>query len=164
MKELLLCALRRIGRAATAADVTDAAVGLAVDAGWPRHHYEGNTVKRVAAALRQMEGAGVVRRVGEERVDGNARPLWAPGDGRFDAQAPVPVPAEPARKHALEGRTQAQAFTMFDAMDELAVLGQRQMSELMEFAQRQAREYQAMQARVRSRLAAVGLPDDEDDA
>lgn len=164
MNELLLCALRRLGRPAIASDITDAAVGLALDAGWPRHHYEGNTVKRSAAALRAMEGKGLVRRAGDERTNGTDRPLWMPADGVYDSNAAVPTPPAPARRHALDGRSQAQAFTMFDAMDELAVLGQKHLQDLAAFTERQISEYKAAALRVRSRLATVGLPDDEDDA
>jgi hypothetical protein len=163
MNELLLCALRRIGRPAIASDITDAAVGLALDAGWPRNHYEGRTAKHVAAALRAMEAKGMVRRAGGERVNGNDRQLWEPADGTYDATAAVPLPPAPARRHALEGRSQAQAFTMFDAMDELAVLGQKHLHDLAAFTERQITEYKAAAARVRSRLATVGLPNDEDE-
>lgn len=158
MNELLLCALRRIGRAATAADVADGATGLAMDAGWSRQQYlAASNVKRVAAALRAMEGRGLVRRDGEQRVDGVDRPLWAPVDG-FDAKAPVPAP--PARaQNPLEDLSQSQVLTVFDVQDTFA----QELFREREAHLARVREIDAVIQRARRTLATVGLPAREDD-
>lgn len=162
MQRLLLCALRRHGVPATAADATDVAVGLAMDAGWPRAEIELITPQRAAAALRAMAKRGEVERAGIETVEGNDRPLWQPANGRFNATEPVPPP--PHREgdtHVLTGMSSAQAMTMFDAVDELAMIGQRNLVEMNNLVSRLNSEYQAAALRMRRRLVSVGIIGDD---
>ena len=99
-RELILCALHRLGKPSMAADVADQAAALALsEPGWPRNTGAKFSPASAAAHLNQIaEKAGTAR-----DTSGNNRPLFQPKGGTFDPNYPMPEPPRPPRAEP-EGR------------------------------------------------------------
>jgi len=157
MKELLLCALKRQGKPATAGDLTDAACALAMEAGWPRRTWANLQPRAVAGVLKSLRHRREVEEVGERAENGRSVPLFQPRDG-WDAKAPMPAAPDPeGEDHPLHGTTNRQKFVLFDVMDSCLNAAARQRSELNELVNRHNRELAELAARAKRELMAAGL-------
>lgn len=166
---LLMCALKRYGKPATAGDLTDAAIALAMDAGWTRHSWQAVTPQVVAALLRGAESRSEVERKGDRFENGRKTPLWAPisvkGNSSafkekelaFDADAPIPPAPDPeGADHPLNGKTKRQQYVMFDSVDTLLHLHQRLSRETQELIERHQRDIADALTRTKQQLLAAG--------
>lgn len=157
-RELVLCALRRIGEPATAADVAEHALTLAMEEGWPRHTW---AALNPQATVRHLRAANCVK-AGEVRdPTGNNRPMWQPPDGQFDRAAALPPRPSAGGEHALAGRSPAQVYALFDALDTTLKAAVRQRDEQRDLQVRHDRELADLARTCKQQLLAVGLGGDD---
>lgn len=166
MNEMLLCALKRHGEPATASELYDVAVGLAIDSGWPRRTWTATSVKQAAALLKGMVARGLIERVGDKRENGRDTPAYAPrasGDptqSRWDKDAPLPsAPELSPVNHPLNGMNKRQQFVVFDLMETALNNYARQHSEIHDMLRRHNRELSDAAARAKRELLAAGVSD-----
>lgn len=159
MNRLVLCALHRAGQPATAGDLYDMAVGLAMDEGWPRRSWSTSSIQSVAALLRGMESRGEVHRQGTRTENGRPVPLWALEHYDPDAEIPPP-PAPEGTDHPLHGRTRRQTYVLFDVLDDLVATHSRQRAEADDLWRRHARELETLARQAKQHLVSAGLVED----
>jgi hypothetical protein len=167
MKELLLCALKRHGKPATAGEIADAAIALAMAEGWPRRSWLVISAKSASGKLKEILRTGDVIRCAHGRLENSVeRPLYEPIGG-YDARAPLPqIPDSTGEDHPLHGKTLRQQFVIHDIGDMGLELRDRQYTELVEslmgvlqLIRKHSTEFAEYRARAKSRLFEVGLGD-----
>ena len=128
--ELVLAALTRSDRALTSADVLDAALGLALGAGWTGDDLVLLTRKSVAKRLDHLVRAGAVVQSGSamDTSTGKMTPAYAAIHPR-----PTPVPDPPAEPESAPPRLAAQLQARLQAQDELLTEMQQTMQTLRRF-------------------------------
>lgn len=160
MNELLLCALQRHGKSATAGEIADAAVALASGEGWSRNAFAEVNPRKVAAAMKGLAQRGVVCEDGRRQENGVQRPLWSPASG-FNAHAPIPAEPDPVGvAHPLNGHTRYQIFAVCDALESVVLVFGDQRRERNAMFERHERELCAVVARIKQNLLAAGLSQD----
>jgi hypothetical protein len=157
MSQLLLCALHRRGKPSTAGDIHETALGLAMNAGWPRSEWPTNP-KQVAALLKGMIKAGDVMQVDCSRENGRDVPMFQPICGAgFDSEYEMPDPPAKPKKSDLDGMTKPQIYALVDVLEALVHEGARQRRELGSLLVRQLEEFERTTERAKRQLLAAGI-------
>lgn len=153
-RELVLCALHRLGAPSTAADVSDKASALAVSEGWPRSTWAALSPQSVS---RLLQSAGCKKAGAVRDPTGNNRPMWQPPSCTFDIDYPLPARPEEQSRHPLTGRTPEQMYALFDALDTALTTATRQREELRDLVTRHDRELAGLAQRCKHQLLAAGF-------
>lgn len=163
MKQLLLCALHRIGNPAAASQVMDRAIALALDAGWPNHHIP-KSVHKVSAELRNMERDGLIASPGDVRDDGKDRPAYQPRQPIDSGMECPEPPNETPKGHPIDHLERHQVIALFDTFQMAIEMRARHEAEMNEalrhvdvLRERQAKEADKMSGRIIARINAAGL-------
>ncbi len=153
---LILCALHHCAKPSTAADISDVATQLALDADYPKAASAINA-KTTAALLKRMEKDGDVRRNGTARTEGSDRPLWEPVRG-FRPEPATPAYEGPERDPLpIETMTRLQQLAVFGVLDCTMFELQQQRRELRDLFDQQDRRLGKLVEKTRAQLAANGL-------
>jgi len=166
MKEVLLCALLRIGAPSTASELCDTAIQLMQNEGWPRRSWAELNAKSASRHLQGMRDAGTLVSITQKDNGRDVPHYWLPKNGApCDPKYPMPPPPDPeGEDHPLHGKTKRQQFVIFDMHDALLHTLLRQRTERQEqldrtnaMVERHARELAELTARNRRDMLAAGL-------
>lgn len=157
---LVLCAVRRASRPMLAVEIQIVANELGADAGWPPGRLY-HSAQKVDAILKKLEKDELVMRRGEQKHRGADRALWVAI--KPDPEAPIPEPPtdEPRIDHPTAQLSAAQIRCAFDVLNEMTLLAIQQRDELLAFANRQTKQFEAVSLRCRRQLDAYGFPREE---
>lgn len=150
--ELLLCALRRAGKALTCGQTLDQATGLALGEGWDTAQLEELTTKSASRLLQNMVNSEIITQ-GTQAFDDDTRRMVPTYDAKssYDPKAPVPKPPEPIRR----GSAKESNYAELDATQLMAVLDSH--DDVIECVGRFFADLTSVRDKVRRRLMAAGL-------